>query len=229
VSDRLFGGLSADPLLLISPTLFMLMVALAFLRLFPVALRLASWATRALPGPTLALGLWRMTRAPLHYSRLILLLLLATAVGMFAASFRATLDRSYSDRAAFEAGAPGRLADIRTPADQPNDAIAELAREKTGSTEATAVGRFDSEYVIGPFRDVSITMMGVIPGEFEGIATWRGDFAGPSLPDLLGELGEPVELVKGPLVPAGTRTIGVWVEQPFPRNQARLLVRQADA
>ena len=46
-----------------------------------------------------------MVRSPLHYSRLILLLLLATSVGMFAAGFRATLEQSYSDRAAYQSGA----------------------------------------------------------------------------------------------------------------------------
>jgi putative ABC transport system permease protein len=38
VTDRLFGGLTADPLLLMAPTLFMLMVALVFLRVFPLVL-----------------------------------------------------------------------------------------------------------------------------------------------------------------------------------------------
>ncbi len=229
VSERLFGGLSADPLLLISPTLFMLMVALAFLRLFPVALRVASWATRALPGPTLALGLWRMTRAPLHYSRLILLLLLATAVGMFAASFRATLDRSYDDRAAFEAGAPGRVADIRTPENLTNEGMAEALSEATGSTEATPAVRLGGSYVIGPFRSLSLTVLGVVPGEVEGLASWRNDYAGSSMEELLEPLGEPVDLVRGPTVPAGTRALGMWVEQEVVRNQARLMVRLVDA
>lgn len=229
VSERLFGGLSADPLLLISPTLFMLMVALAFLRLFPVALRLASWATRALPGPTLALGLWRMTRAPLHYSRLILLLLLATAVGMFAASFRATLDRSYDDRAAFEAGAPGRVADIRSPENQTNDAMAATVRDATGSTDASAATRFPGQFVVGPFRNQPLSVLGVVPGEIEALAAWRGDFSGSTMEELLQPLGEPVELVRGPVVPAGTYALGAWVEGEIPRNQARLMVRLVDA
>ncbi|MEX0783062.1 MAG: FtsX-like permease family protein [Dehalococcoidia bacterium] len=229
VSERLFGGLSADPLLLISPTLFMLMCALAFLRLFPVALRAASWATRALPGPTLALGLWRMTRAPLHYSRLILLLLLATAVGMFAASFRATLDRSYDDRAAFEAGAEGRVVDIRAPEGQTNDEMAALVQDATGSQAATSATRTNASYIIGPLRTQSLTMLGVIPGEIEPLAAWRNDFSGSSMEELLEPLGEPVELVRGPSIAAGTRVLGVWVEGEIPRNQARLMVRVVDA
>ncbi|MGH2608992.1 MAG: ABC transporter permease, partial [Tepidiformaceae bacterium] len=228
VSERLFGGLSADPLLLISPTLFMLMVALAFLRLFPVALRVASWATRALPGPTLALGLWRMTRAPLHYSRLILLLLLATAVGMFAASFRATLDRSYDDRAAFEAGAAGRVADIRAPENQTNEGMASAVRDTTGSTDASAATRVGGQYVIGPFRNQSVTVLGVTPGEIEPLTSWRSDYSGGSMEELLEPLGEPVELVRGPTVPAGTYALGIWVDGEIPRNQARLMVRLVD-
>src|SRR5690606_26573521 len=109
VTDRLFGDLSADPLLLVTPTLFMLMIALVFLRIFPIVLRVASWAGKGLNGATIPLGLFHLVRSPMHYSRLILLLLLATAVGMFAAGFRATLERSYDDRASYEAGAPARV------------------------------------------------------------------------------------------------------------------------
>lgn len=125
VTENLFGDLSADPLLLVSPALFMLMMALIFLRLFPVILGIASWALRGLGGATVLLGLWRMVRSPLHYSRLILLLLLATSVGMFAAGFRATLDRSFEDRASYEAGAAGRVVDIREPSLLSPDRLAE--------------------------------------------------------------------------------------------------------
>ncbi|MEJ5222450.1 MAG: FtsX-like permease family protein, partial [Tepidiforma sp.] len=82
------GGVTSDPLLLLSPTLFMVMVALVFLRLFPLVLGLIARAGRRWESATVALGLTRMTRAPLQYNRLILLLLLATAVGMFAAGYR---------------------------------------------------------------------------------------------------------------------------------------------
>ncbi|MFN8558330.1 MAG: FtsX-like permease family protein [Dehalococcoidia bacterium] len=76
VTNRLFGELSADPLLLLSPALFMLMIALLFLRLFPLGLRLITWLTAGMAGAAVPLALRRMVRSPVHYTRLILLLIL---------------------------------------------------------------------------------------------------------------------------------------------------------
>ena len=146
VTENLFGDLSADPLLLVSPALFMLMIALVFLRLFPVVLRVASWALRGLSGATILLGLWRMVRSPLHYSRLILLLLLATSVGMFAAGFRATLDRSFEDRAAYEAGAAGRLVDIRSPSRLSPARLEQTIESIDGLDGASAAARIEVAY-----------------------------------------------------------------------------------
>jgi len=167
VTERLFGDLSADPLLLLSPTLFMLMVALVFLRLFPVVLRVAAWGTRRFDSATMALGLSRMTRAPMHYSRLILLLLLATAVGMFAAGYRATLERGYDDRSAFEAGAPSRLESVRSPANLSIDTFVTRVKAATGADVVTPVARQQGSYSMSTFRSLTVTLLGVVPGEFE--------------------------------------------------------------
>lgn len=230
VTDRLFGDLSADPLLLVAPTLFMLMIALVFLRLFPIALRGASWLGRNLNGPTIPLGLWHMVRSPLHYSRLILLLLLATAVGMFAAGFRATLERSYDDRAAYEAGAPTRLAGISSPVNLPPGPYAARIGAATGAETVVPVARLDSSYSDGPFRYQSVTVLGVMPGQFDEVAFWRDDFASRSLSGLMESLEAPLEEAEpGPEIPTDARYIGLWAKLELPRNVAGPGIRVRDA
>jgi len=235
VTERLFGDLSADPLLLVAPTLFMLMIALVFLRLFPIALRAASWLGRGLNGPTIPLGLWHMVRSPLHYSRLILLLLLATAVGMFAAGFRATLERSYDDRAAYEAGANTRLAGVSSPVNLPAAPYAARIAAATGAENVVPVARLDGSYSDGPFRYQSVTVLGVVPEGFEEVAFWRDDFASRSLGDLMEGLQEPLEESEpGPEVPTDARFIGLWakmepVQVAASRNVAGPGVRLRDA
>ena len=230
VTERLFGDLSADPLLLLSPTLFMLMVALVFLRLFPLVLRGAAWATRRFDSATMALGLSRMTRAPMHYSRLILLLLLATAVGMFAAGYRATLERGYDDRSSFEAGAPSRLESVRSPANLSIDTFVARVKAATGADVVTPVARQQGSYSISTFRSLTVTVLGVVPGEFESVAYWRDDFAGPALGELLERL--PLGDVERPAaqeVPGGARYIGLWAQLPLTQQQARIGIRLRDA
>jgi len=228
-TGRLFGELSADPLLLASPILFMFMIALAFLRLFPVGLRLVAWLVRSTSGSIVQLGLWRLVRSPLHYSRLILLLLLATAVGMFAAGFRATLERSYDDRSAYTAGAEGRIQGVREPVNLTNPAFETTIRAATGAGQVSAAARLDASYNSTPYRYESATLLGVAPAEFEALAFWRDDFASAPLGSLLARLDEPVpSLVPAAEVPAGARFIGLWAQFPLTATAAQLNLRLQD-
>jgi hypothetical protein len=207
----------------------MLMVALVFLRLFPIALRFVAWATHRLESPTVALGLSRMTRAPMQYSRLILLLLLATAVGMFAAGYRATLERGYDDRSAFEAGAPSRLESIRQPSGLSNDALKDRVASVFEASDISLAIRASGSYQVTQFTSQSITMLGVVPGEFERLAFWRDDFAGPSLGSLLARLKLPEAERPQPIViPAGSRQIGLWAQFPLANNVGSLGIRTKD-
>ncbi|MGH2586576.1 MAG: ABC transporter permease, partial [Dehalococcoidia bacterium] len=230
VTERLFGDLSADPLLLATPTLFMLMIALVFLRLFPLALRGVSWLARGLDGAAVPLGLWHMVRSPLHYSRLILLLILATSVGMFAAGFRATLNQSYADRAAYEAGAAGRIEGLRTPTNLPTEQFVAAMRSATGAGEVSPVARLSGSYSMTQFRSEDLTLLGVVPEEFGGIAFFRDDFAGDSLPGLLAKLKQPAsaETTSAPVVPADAMAIGLWAQVPLAPTVATLGVRLQD-
>lgn len=229
VTERLFGDLSADPLLLVTPSLFMLMVALVFLRLFPVTLRAVTWLTRNMAGAAVPLGLRRMVRAPVHYSRLILLLILATAVGMFAAGFRATLDRSYEDRVAYQAGADLRVEGIRQPAAPAPDQIVATATRTLGGSQGTPLWRTQGSYTIAQFNTTDFTMLGVRPGEFERIAFWREDFADHSLSALLHRLREGSgDAPAGATLPAGARMLGVWIATSLPPTTTTYGVRLVD-
>jgi putative ABC transport system permease protein len=227
VTERLFGDLSADPLLLITPTLFMLMIALVFLRLFPVLLRGVAWLARGLDGAAVPLGLWHMVRSPLHYSRLILLLILATSVGMFAAGFRATLEQSYADRAAYEAGAPGRIEAVRTPANVPTDRFVEAIVGATDAAVVSPVARLSGSYSISLFNSEDLTLLAVEPESFRQVAFFRDDFAGDSLSALLGRLesSRAAEAPAAPEIPGGARTVGFWAQMPVTPQQATIGVR----
>ncbi|MFN0146100.1 MAG: ABC transporter permease [Dehalococcoidia bacterium] len=231
VTESLFGDLSADPILLATPTLFMVMVALVFLRLFPLVLRLVLWLTRSLSGATISLGLTRMARSPLQHSRLILLLLLATAVGMFAAGFRSTLERGYEDRAAYLAGAEGRVFDIRGPAGLGSPRFEEAISKSTGVPDVCAALRLSGYFNATRYQSDSVSFLGVHTECFEQLAFWRSDFADSSLSSLLESVQLPPQ-EGGPKpieIPAGTRLIGVWALTPLAQNFASMGVRLRDS
>ncbi|MEX2081665.1 MAG: FtsX-like permease family protein, partial [Dehalococcoidia bacterium] len=96
-TENLFGDLESDPLLLVSPAIFLITAGVLFLRLFPLLLRGISFAFSRTQLTTPLVALWHLVRNPTHYGRLVLLLILATSLGAFAAGFGSTLNTNYGD------------------------------------------------------------------------------------------------------------------------------------
>ena len=72
VATKLFGEVVVDQLLLIVPGLMLLAAAMVLLRLFPLAMSLASRLLSTWLPADFALGVWQMARNPTHYARLSL-------------------------------------------------------------------------------------------------------------------------------------------------------------
>jgi ABC-type antimicrobial peptide transport system permease subunit len=209
-TDKLIGEQSIDPVKLLTPAFFILTVGIVFLRLFPLVLRGLAWVVARLQGTAVLIGMWQLVRNPTHYSRLVLLLMLATAVGMFAASFGATLDRSYADRAAYQSGSQLRVSEIRrTPSNGPGQ-LAESIKQQTGAEHASAVLRLSGSQGTGITRN-EFAILGVDSATFADVGYFRDDFAAASLRSLMAKIAPSEALKTGPSIPANTRTVGIWV------------------
>ncbi len=229
VTQQLFGKLSADPLLLATPALFTLMIALLFLRIFPLVLRLIVRVFGQISSTSILLGLWHMVRSPVHYSRLILLLILATSLGMFAAGFRATLDRSYSDRASYQAGADLRVEGIRQPVVTAPVALAGRIGKLADAGSASGALRMNASYSPRQFTSIDATLLGIDPASFAGVAFWRDDFSNNSLSGITHSLAtNSLKEQPGTPVPEGARAIGVWVKTTSPSQGYSIAARLID-
>ena len=103
------GVLGVDPLLVAAPAIGLLAGAVLATRLVP---RLAEIGERTLGrrrGLVLPLGARQLARRPLRYTRSALLLILATALGTFAAASSATWARSQVDQAGYQAAGDARV------------------------------------------------------------------------------------------------------------------------
>ena len=209
VTEELFGGLNYDPLLLLAPAVFLVTVAVVFLRLFPLFVRAVDRTTRRFNRTPLQLGVWQLMRAPLGHSRLVLLLILATAIGMFSATFGSTLERSFDDRAAYLAGAPLRLSHL--DANERGAASLTAAFERRDDVAfASAALRTDVRYQLGSGRPVAVDLLGVDPAQLPKVAWFRDDLAPDSLEMLLAPLREnPLELPVL-VIPADAERVGIW-------------------
>ena len=227
VTENLFGGLDQDPLLMVAPAVFVVTVAMLFLRLFPLLLGAVARITRRLGGASLQVALWHLTRAPVQPGRLALLLIMATSLGMFGGTFGATLSRSFDDRASYEAGAEIRLADIRSGGASAQMLEADLA-SIPGIAGASAVVRANASSSRGPLALTHATLLAIDPATFAGAAWFRGDFAAEELDALLAELEPPEFELPELIIPAEAKSVGLWIYLPASRGNLTPFIRVED-
>ena len=117
VAVSIFGETTVNQLILGIPAIFLVAAALVLLRIFPIGMDLLGRVLSHRPmstitPPALILGIWQMARNPAHHSRLSLLLILTAALGVFAASFGATLEQSAIDQAYYRTGADVKITSV---------------------------------------------------------------------------------------------------------------------
>ncbi len=202
------GEVRLDPLAIIFPALLLFTGALLLLRILPLLLRFVGWLMTKARSMSAALPGWHLGRNPIPYGRLALLVWLTTGLGAFALTYANTLDSSFSDRAAFVAGA-----DVRVVSEE-----AGLLATPEGS-DATPVLR-----TAGAPRQSSrqAEVLAIQPDEFSSIVTWRSDF-GPSPDEVFGPLRSEGPPDLGAEVPDGgvaLRVDGVVVPLSLANQEA---------
>ncbi len=207
LSDR---GLDIDPILILAPALGMLTAALLLMRLFPWAVRMIVWlCMRAGPGWS-SYGLARLARDPVLPSSLAVMLMLTAALGVFGATFQASLARSQSDQTSYRIG--GEYV-VSGPGVREN--LAGELREIPGVTAATPVLR-DSVSLIEGHSASSALLIAADPQALARTVWYREDFSDLPLTELTA-LIQPVSQEQGPdrfgrPLPPGTERIGVWLD-----------------
>jgi hypothetical protein len=132
------GSIGLDPLLVAAPAIGLLAGSILALRVVPL---LAEGGERLLGtrrGLVAPLGARQLARRPLRYTRSALLLMLAAALGTFAASHTATWTRSQSDQAAYQSGGDLRV-EVASFPDLPIWALGDAYRGVRGVDRAMPV------------------------------------------------------------------------------------------
>lgn len=181
------GSVGLDPLLVAAPAIGLLAGAILALRVVPLLAELAErllGTRRGLVGP---LGARQLARRPLRYTRSALLLMLAAALGTFAAAYTTTWTRSQTDQAAYQAGGDLRV-DVSSFPDLPLWAFGSAYRGVDGVGAETPV-------VVDSF-DVSGATAG---GQFLALDSRALTEVADVRPDLLG--GRTLDELAGSLAP----------------------------
>jgi len=222
------GGVTSDPLLLASPALIIAAAAAVLARLYPIALRVVVQVAGRVAGVAVAMGLWQLVRRPGPYTQLALLLMMAVAVGMFAASYTSTTERSYEDRARFVSGV-----EVRATAGDTTFLPSDPARLEgqivaiEGVEQASAVMRLGGAIATpnsgGP--EVAVLAIGEDAGD---LLWWREDFADRPLEAILDRV-DSGEILRGMPIPPGSTELSVWVNPALERATVTIWARVRDA
>ena len=222
------GGVSSDPLLLASPALIIAAAAAVLARLYPIALRIIVRVAGRVAGVAVAMGLWQLVRRPGPYTQLALLLMMAVAVGIFAASYTSTTERSYEDRARFASGVELRASAgdaTFLPAD-PAKLEGELAAIE-GVEAGSAVMRLAGEIATPNSSGPEVAVLGV-SGKAGDLLWWRDDFAEGTLESILDRV-DSGEILMGMPIPPGSAELSVWVNPALDRSTVTVWARVRDA
>ena len=201
------GGWSTDPMLLLSPLVITVAVALIVLRFYPPLVRLGVSVLLLFRGTAVAIGLRRAGRSPAAYARLMLLLVMSVSVGTFAASYGPTVGRSLDERVRYQVGVDARAV-IDHPDRGASDNALPAVRALPGVQDAAAVYRGS---VASP-NGGSVALLSIDPERAEPMLWFRDDFSSRPLPVLLRALQNDVRPGAGGLaLPAGSTGISVAI------------------
>lgn len=209
----IIGGSAADPqldlMLLLAPLCLLLGAAAIFLRIFPVFLqKSADFANRG-RGLPIVLALRQAARDPRHVTRLVLLLMLAMALGLFSTSLDATLTKNEIERSNYYAGS-----DLRVIADPAFTATEDIP----GILGESWIWRSEAGLITSGFPP-GIDLLAVDPETFSAITQYRDDFASQPVAQLLEKLNADWKENRVPLpvtaLPGEPAQIGLWFSLPF--------------
>ncbi|TSB22152.1 FtsX-like permease family protein [Streptomyces benahoarensis] len=181
-----------DPVPVAAPALALLAGAVVTLRLLPLAARLAERAAAAGRGLTAALAAWQIGRRTTGATGPVLLLVLATALGMLAVGQRASWDRSQDDQADHRAGAAVRVLAGRAPQFGTGGALA--------ATPGVAAALPAGQATLSLSDGHTATLLTLDTRAATGTLLLRGDLVGGSADAPPGRAADPVLRA---LAPAG--------------------------
>jgi len=209
----IIGGSAANPqldlMLILAPLSLLLGAAAIFLRIFPAFLRRSARLASRGRGLPVVLALQHAARDPRHVTRLVLLLMLAMALGLFSTSLDATLTKNEVDRANYYVGSDLRV--ITEPA------VVD-AENLPGVQVKSWIWRSDAALITAGFPP-GLDLLAVDSETFSAVTKYRSDFATQPVADLLENLNADWEANWIPLpvtiLPGEPAQIGLWFSLPF--------------
>ena len=206
------GSLGIDPFLVAAPAVLLLAGALLSLRAVPLAAALVERFTPGSRGAISALGFWQLARRPRAYSRSVLLLVLAVAIGVFATTYASTWHRSQVDQARHAVGADVRVEPSAVAGAPPPSGLAS-SYERLGAVSVLPV--VSDTFAVGGAGTETATFVALDARRAGSAVHVRDDFAERPLDELLSPLGAGRGAVAALQLPGRPTSVAVTARLSF--------------
>ena len=211
--DVLSGALEGDISLRLAPVLVLLGAALVVLRLLPLLIRGLAWVGSLVAPAWIGFALTRMARDPVPHGSLVIILMMAAALGIFGATFQSTLSRSQKDQALYDRGGDLVVENLFASVIM-QEQLASLSEVQTVSPIIRESGA-----LVDAFRGTLAAIIAIDPDTLHKTAWFREDFADKSLTELLMHLrqtqtgpgGDGENGPQGITLPVDAKRVGIWM------------------
>ncbi len=192
-----------DPLLLLTPSLFVFTSALVLTHLFPLLMGPVDRLGNRLRSFVAYMGLTQLHRQGRHYSGSLFLTMVCLSLGAFYASMALSLDQWLADRIHYEVGTdfrfqqgipPPAMGGPALPGEEPDPEVVsawllpiEDYLEIPGVDDATRVAVFKSQTSVS--RQIDAVFLGIDRFDFPRVAFHRSDFNYAPLGEMMNRLG----------------------------------------
>ncbi|MCH7737146.1 MAG: ABC transporter permease [Chloroflexi bacterium] len=220
--------LTIDYSLLLGPVLGLMAVGLVIMRVFPWFAMLLSRLAGPVAPSWLVHSLRHVARDPMVPGILIVLLTMATALGVIGSAFSSTLERSQEERSLYDAGADLRVRHSGVSSARRGGRFAERVQEHPAVLQAADVYRTNGQITTTGFS-ISASVLAVDASRIAGVAWFRDDLAGgKSINELAQLLADQAEPPQGLVLPADARGLSIWVQAAGLDAGANLWARLRD-
>ena len=208
ISSTVRGRFGVDPLLVAAPALALLAGGALALRAVPLLARFGEKLASKGRGTVPALSAWQVARRPLRYARASLLLIMAVAFGLFAASYSTTWASSQADQATFEVGtdlrvSPGQLSGSIEPLQ-----LGSAHDQVAGLIETMPVHTVSGQLTAGGMITRTIALDAAVAAD---VVALRGDLSSTPFDELMRRLRDDRPAIASLPLPGEPQTLAIVV------------------
>ena len=175
--------------------------------------------------PSIPLALWSLARNPRSSMGLMLLIMLAAAIGVLLSILSPSIDRYAVDDARYRVGTDIRLSNMIVRNRSNLHRVIEIMSEKFGYEHIAPVARVAGT-VSAPTGNEPVTAIGIDATEFPDAAWWRDDLASDSPQELAGLIKS--RDTDGFLIPTDAEWLTALVKPATQRYDTGLVARIRD-